>query len=148
MSRERRPMVNLGGASASGRPGGSLKYLVCLLFSLTPAIATADRIYNSGSGGTHDCNKDPKVVVNAGVGKYTITGTCNAVVINGAENIVTIEATKKLDVSGAENKIDIGALGSVDVSGIDNTINWKKGLGADKPRVSTTGTGNKINQVK
>ncbi|MBX3156242.1 MAG: DUF3060 domain-containing protein [Deltaproteobacteria bacterium] len=119
-----------------------------LVLSLAPAgVAGADRVFNSG-GGSHDCNKDGNVVINAGDAKYTITGACEKVSINGSSNTVTIESAKKLSVTGSENKVDVGASDKISISGSDNTVNWKKGLGADKPKVGSVGTGNKINQVK
>lgn len=124
-----------------------MKRLVCLLLVVVPGLAGADRVFNASSG-SHDCNKDSTVLINNGGGKFTITGACEKVVINGGDNAVTIESVKKLAINGSENKVDVGAAEKITLTGSDNTVNWKKGLGADKPKVGSVGDGNKVNQVK
>lgn len=121
--------------------------LALVVLVLAPGVAGADRIFNSG-GGSHDCNKDGNVIINAGDAKYTITGACAKVVINGGTNTVAIESAKHLTITGSENKVDVGASEKIAISGNDNTVSWKKGLGADRPKVGSVGSGNKINQVK
>jgi ABC-type Fe3+-hydroxamate transport system substrate-binding protein len=138
MSRDRVRVANVS----------SMKHLIFLALALTPAIASADRVYNAVVSGSHDCNKEGDVVLNMAGGRFTLTGACDKVIINGASSSVAIESAKKTVVSGLGNSVDIGAAEKIVVSGADNTVTWRKGLGGERPKVSSSGTGNTVNQVK
>ena len=123
-----------------------MKALV-LLVALVPATASAG-IYNSLSGSvTHDCSKDPDVVINASDGSVTLTGTCDRVVVNGGEVKLQVEAVKRMVVNGAENTVAIGAVDRLSVVGADNTVTYKRGI-SGQPKVASIGANNKITQVK
>jgi len=125
-----------------------VKHLV-LLLALVPGIALADKSYNGEKSATHDCSKDPKVMINTGDGDFTFTGTCDLIAINGGDNKVTIENVKQLSVNGSTNKVTVGAAEKIQVNGSDNSVSYKTGPGGKgKPKVGSLGTGNKITQVK
>ena len=85
-----------------------MKRLVCLLVAFTPALASADKHFDTGKGATWDCAKDPVVHINIGKGNYTFTGACREIHVNGASNKVHWDkGSPKVHTSGTGN--DVGA---------------------------------------
>ncbi len=84
---------------------------------LLPALAHADKTYAGGKGATWDCAKDPTVYINHGAGKYTFTGKCKAILINGGKNTLVVESVDELHVSGAKNTISLGEVAAIRVQG-------------------------------
>jgi len=123
--------------------------LAALLLALVPATALADRIYNSSSdkGVTHDCAKDPEVIINAGEGSYTFTGKCTKILLNGSDNKLKADSVLKLVVSGSKNTVDVEAVDKGTLTGNDNVLNYKRGV-TGKPKLAATGANNKLNEVK
>jgi len=119
-----------------------MKRLVCLLVALTPALASADKHFDTGKGATWDCAKDPVVHINIGKGNYTFTGACREIHVNSGSNTVAIETVKALHVNGGKNTLTIAdASGSeIHVNGASNKVHWDKG----SPKVHTSGTGNDV----
>ena len=124
-----------------------MKVVIAALL-LVPALAAADKDFQSGKGATWDCKSDPTVNINHGKGAYTFKGECKAININGGHNTLTIETVAELNVNGASNTITIDAVGAINLVGSDNKITWKKATSGDKPAVSTVGTGNSVNKSK
>ena len=62
--------------------------------------------------------------------------------------MLTIEAVKELAITGSSNTIDIGSADRISAVGAHNKVTFKKGLSGPKPKVSSVGTNNKIEQVK
>ncbi|HEU0035352.1 MAG TPA: DUF3060 domain-containing protein [Kofleriaceae bacterium] len=122
--------------------------LLAASLALVPAAAIADRSFNAETAGSHDCAKDPIVSINSSGGTFTLTGTCDLVSVNGADNKVTVEGAKKVSVNGSTNAVDIGAADRISVNGSDNKVTYKKSLAGGKPKVSSLGTGNKVTLVK
>ena len=56
---------------------------------------------------THDCAKQRFASINANGGTFKLTGTCEAVFVNGVNNRITIEASKKVIVDGGKNVMQI-----------------------------------------
>jgi hypothetical protein len=124
-----------------------MRSVLVALLALLPATALADRIYNGDKSVTHDCAKDPEVVVNASGGTYTFTGACTKLVFTGSDGKVKAESVAKLVLSGSKNTVDVDALEKATVTGNDNTVTYKQGI-SGKPKYVATGTSNKFNQVK
>ncbi len=103
-----------------------------------------DRTYSSVMSATHDCGKEKKVAVNGGGSTFTFIGTCERVSLNGANNTLTVEAAKALDVKGDGNTVKIGAVDTIAVSGSQNNVTYGKGLPGDQPR-SASASGNRNN---
>lgn len=112
-----------------------------------PAPALAERVYAGEKGATHDCAKEPEVVINAGPGTYTFTGPCTKLAINGNGNTVKADSIGKLLVNGSKNTVDVEAADKISVTGNENTINYKRGV-TGKPKAASIGSNNKLNQVK
>jgi hypothetical protein len=125
-----------------------MKLLAICLLALAPSIAHADKNYIGGKGASWDCKKDPVVNINHGKGKYTFTGACKEVNVNGGENTIAIASTAALHLTGGKNKITIGDVDDINVVGADNVITYKKGVTGDAPKVSQIGDGNKISKAK
>ncbi|NVB83125.1 MAG: DUF3060 domain-containing protein [Kofleriaceae bacterium] len=114
-----------------------MKRILVLLVAVTPATASADKMWNQGKGTTWDCAKDPVVTIAHGKATYTFKGTCKTVNISGATNKVKAEHVEELNVSGSSNTIDVGTLGRVNLSGSQNKVTFKDG---DAPQINITGT--------
>ena len=65
---------------------------------LFPALASADKTFDTEKTGTWDCSKDATVVINKSTGKYTLTGACKEITINGGHLTVAIESVGTLTV--------------------------------------------------
>nr|HEX4314429.1 DUF3060 domain-containing protein [Kofleriaceae bacterium] len=116
----------------------------CCACLLGVAPALADKTFNSGTGATVDCGKDPKVSINHGSGTYVLTGKCEHVSVNGGQNKLTIESVDSLDVNGSKNTIAVDTVGKINVNGGDNSIAWKHAAKGDKPTVTALGKNNAI----
>lgn len=121
---------------------------LALLLVLVPAIAAADKTYTGGKGATWDCKKDPTIYINHGSGKYTFTGDCKSIHINGGKNTLVIASVDALTLSGGKNKVTIGTVDSIKIEGADNQITWKKAKSGDKPTVDGQGANEQVSQAK
>ena len=119
-----------------------------LALSLAPAVALADKSYNSETQIKHDCDKDGEASINVSSATAVITGACTKVSINGAQNKVTIASVKKLKVNGAQNTVDVTAADEISATGVGNTITYKKSITGKKTTVKSPGLDNKITEVK
>ena len=119
-----------------------MKRLVCLLVALTPALASADKRFDTGKGATWDCAKDPVVHINVGKGKYTFKGACTEIHVNSGSNTVAIETVTDLHVNGGKNTVPFAdATGpKIHVNGAGNKVHWAK----VSPDVHTAGSGNDV----
>ncbi len=126
-----------------------VKNIVAVLMMLIPSLASAEKTFDTEKAGTWDCSKDATVVINKSTGKYTFTGACKEITINGGHLTVAIESVGTLTVNGSSSTITADKLDSGSVNGSNNKITWKKSAGAGgKPEVSTLGQNNTITQAK
>jgi hypothetical protein len=141
-----------------------MRMLIGLWIVVTPALAMADKTFNEGNGATVDCKQDPNVTINTNAGKYTFTGACKHVTVNGNKNALTIDTLDALNVNGNENKatgktvkqltvngsknaVDLVSVDEIVVNGKDNVFNYKKGVTGAGPKIDGKG-GNTFNQAK
>ena len=103
---------------------------------------------DSDAKATHDCAKQPKVIVNASRAAITLVGKCARVSVNGGSIVVTAESIADLAVNGAENAITVDEVGKISMTGAENKIVWKTAIGGKRPRVSDLGSGNSVAQAK
>jgi uncharacterized protein (DUF2345 family) len=68
--------------------------------------------------------------------------------INGANNRLTIEAAKSIDINGANNVIEIDAVDDVKMNSTGNTVTYKRGLTRSNATIVASGDNNKIIQTK
>lgn len=122
---------------------------LALVFALvtTPAFAGTE-IDAAGKSVTHDCASDPALSVTGSGNQVTVTGACNLVDVMGSGNEVTIESSTKVQVTGSSNKVHVDASDRISLTGSSNQLTWKKGIKGKKPKVSRTGVGNTVKQVK
>ena len=102
---------------------------------------------DAGAKATHDCGKQPKVVINASRDTITLTGKCTRVSVNGGTIAITAESIADLSINGAVNTITVDELGKLAMTGAENKIVWKTALGGKRPRVSDLGSGNSVTQA-
>jgi hypothetical protein len=123
--------------------------LLLLVIGVRAARADDDTwvLNDSNAKATHDCGKQPVVIINASTDEVVLTGKCTKVSINGGHLKVTAESIDQLAVNGAENTIVVDALGKVTITGASNAVTWKTALGGKKPRISDLGTGDRVTQV-
>jgi DUF3060 family protein len=124
-----------------------MRSVLVALLALLPATALAERSYRSEKGVTHDCAKEPEIVINDGGGTYTFTGPCTKLLVNGGDNKIKAESVVKILLNGAKNTIEVDAVDKLAVNGSDNTVTYKRGVNG-KPKVTAIGSNNKLNQVK
>ncbi len=124
---------------------------VSLLLAIAARAARAGDdtwvLSDAGAKATHDCGKQPKVVINASRDTITLTGKCARVRVNGGSIAITAESIADLSVNGAENAITVDELGKIAMTGAENKIVWKTALGGKRPRVSDLGSGNTVTQA-
>lgn len=118
-----------------------------LTLATTPAFADPE-IDAAGTSVTHDCASDPEFSVTGSGNQVTVTGACKAVDVMGSGNEVTIEISTKVSVTGSGNKVHVDAADRISLTGSSNQLTWKKGIKGKKPKVSRTGVGNTVKQVK
>lgn len=118
-----------------------MKRILILLVVVGPSIASADKNFTKGRGGTWDCKKDPVVNITAASGKFTFKGACTHVNITSAKSKITAEAIDELNLSGSKNEITVGTVTTINVSGSNNKITFKAGT---PPDVHNTGSDNLI----
>jgi len=122
------------------------KLVIGLALAIAPS-AFADKNY-TGDSGEWDCSKDANVHIVTGSGKFTLTGACATISIEGGENTLTVESVDSLKIVGGSNVITAVTLGSVKIVGADNKISYKKAKAGDKPKFSAVGAGNKLDKLK
>ncbi|CAN5330428.1 hypothetical protein BH11MYX1_BH11MYX1_45350 [soil metagenome] len=132
-----------------GVKNNRLHATLAVVLMIVPTLASAEKVFNTEKTGTWDCGKDATVVINKSTGKYTLTGACKEITINGGHLTVAIESVGTLSVNGSDSTITTDKLDSGSVSGSNNKITWKTSGGAGgKPEVSALGQNNAITRAK
>lgn len=122
--------------------------LAALLVALPLTASASGRSYNGDKNVQHDCAAEPEVALNTGDATVVVKGTCAKISINGGGNKVTLEGAKQISINGSTNVVNLVAADKITVTGSDNQVTFKKGISAAKPKVTATGAGNKVSQVK
>jgi hypothetical protein len=115
---------------------------VALLIVIAPAVASAAKAYNEGTGGSWDCAKDANVQINISDAAFTFTGGCNRIAVNGDNNKITIDVVRTIDVNGNGNAVTIEQADAIATNGNHNKVTYKKG-----GKVSNAGSDNKVAQA-
>lgn len=80
----------------------------------------------------HDCADGGKVEIVGSDNKVTLTGTCELVEVTGSDNKVTAHIARRIETTGS-----------------GNSVTWKQGAEkGKKPRISNTGSNNRIAQAR
>lgn len=126
-----------------------LKISLCFAaLVLVAATARADvKIVDDGVKLTVDCAKDKSVWISGEKATIVLTGTCDEVNISGDGTTVK-GSVLRLNISGDDNTLTLDAVDQILVSGDRNTITYKKATKAKKTGVMSSGSDNKISQVK
>lgn len=115
---------------------------------LAAAAAHADvKVVDDGAKLTVDCAKEKVVYISGEKVTITLTGTCDELNISSDGSTVK-GSVLHINISGDDNTFVLDAVDQILVSGDRNTISYKKAGKAKKTGVVSTGTGNKITQVK
>src|SRR2546428_2005250 len=97
--------------------------LTCLFaLPLAPGIATADKIYNGAKGVTHDCAKEPNVLLNDGEGSYKFIGACTKIAVTGGDNKLVVASVKELSITGGDNTAEVEAVDKISITGAGNKV--------------------------
>jgi hypothetical protein len=51
-------------------------------------------------------------------------------------------------IAGADNTVEVGAVDKISAVGSDNKVHYKKGLSGTRPKISSVGQHNTIEQMK
>jgi hypothetical protein len=115
---------------------------------LAATAASADvKVVDDGAKVTVDCAKEKVVYISGEKVSVTLNGTCDAVNISSDGS--TVKGTVlRLNISGDSNTFVLDAVDQIMVSGDRNTVTYKKTVSAKKVGVMSSGSENKINQVK
>jgi hypothetical protein len=122
-----------------------MRAVLVALLTLLPATALAERVYTDKAA-THDCAKEPEVVINTSGGTFTLSGACTKLVINGADNKLKADSVVKVTVNGSKNAVEVDAVDKIGVTGNENTVTYQRGV-SGKPKAAAVGANNKLNQV-
>ncbi|MCK8503248.1 DUF3060 domain-containing protein [Myxococcus fulvus] len=80
----------------------------------------------------HDCGEGGKVEIVGSSNQVILTGTCEYIEVTGSENKVIAHTVRRIETTGS-----------------DNSVVWKQGpQKGKKPRISNTGTNNRISQAR
>jgi hypothetical protein len=125
-----------------------MKSLIALLIALAPTVAHADKIYlHGGKDSRWNCADDPVVYIRKSGGRYTFSGACKLININGGKMTITIESVETLAVNGDNNHITVGTLDSVSINGSDNTITYRTAKSSDV-KSDAIGSNNTLLHIK
>ncbi|WPB77827.1 DUF3060 domain-containing protein [Archangium violaceum] len=112
----------LGGADVEvGDEGASVKQ----------QAGAALEIVGSESQESHRCSPKTEVNISGSDNEITLTGECKRVSVSGSTNMVKVEAAAAIEVMGS-----------------DNQVTWKREVGGKKPKVTRTGSNNKVTQAR
>lgn len=117
------------------------RILILLVLVAANLVASADKNFSKGKGGTWDCKKDPVVNITVAGGTYKFKGACTQINITAAKSKITADAIDELNLSGSKNEVTVGTIATINVSGSKNKITFKTGT---PPDVRNTGTDNLI----
>jgi hypothetical protein len=93
-----------------------------------------------------DCAQHRVASIDSSNGRFSLTGACDIVFVNGSNNNVTIQSSKTVVVDGEKNAMDINASDKVTVNGRGNLIKAKKGLTGKTSAVAAIGDENIVVQ--
>jgi Protein of unknown function (DUF3060) len=94
-----------------------------------------------------DCAKDPNVSLMGNHLTLTTKGVCGRIVVAGNEATITASASM-VSVTGNKNTVALDSADDVSVTGNDNNVSVNKPVKAKSPRISNTGSRNKIKRAK
>jgi len=78
----------------------------------------------------------------------TIDCAGGRVIVNGNNNSLILRGEcQKVTINGNDNTINIEAVGTIQANGNENVINWTKGAGNQRARITDLGNGNLIKQT-
>jgi hypothetical protein len=123
--------------------------IATVMFVAAAAVpARADvKVVDDGATLTVDCAKEKVVYISGEKVNIVLSGTCDAVNISSDGSTVK-GSVLQLNISGDGNTFVLDAVDQIMVSGDRNTITYKKAVKAKKTGVMSTGSNNKISQVK
>jgi len=125
-----------------------MKHLGFVLVLALGGTASAGSYSDNGKTATHDCAKDPEVMVGGNENTITFTGTCTRIAAAGNRNKLTIASVKRIDVPGNENTLTADEADAISVLGNRNTVTYGKGITSKKPKVTALGKDNKVSSTK
>jgi len=123
-----------------------MKRIALISVLLASSVAVAKVYSDNKQTVSHDCGKDPVVVVSGNDYTLTVTGKCTTVTLAGNGNKVTAETVDGIIVSGKKNDIRVTANDKLLVSGNENSASYSKGVTKDKPSVSNSGKNNRVSK--
>jgi len=122
-SNEIKDLVN---AEKAGKSGAAI--------SKEENVGDGTKLILSGTGesATYPCNgREVEVEESTTASRYTLTGEC-----------------KKLVVDGVSNEINIEKVGEIAVSGTSNKVIYSEGLNGKKPKITKSGTSTSVESKK
>ena len=122
--------------------------LIALVLALSPAIALADKDFNDGAGGTYNCDSDSVVNINSDGGRYTLTGSCSQVNVNGSGVSLTIASATQLAINGSRNSARVASVGTILIQGDKNSVVWAKSQDGGIPTIAAVGSGNSVSKAR
>ena len=86
----------------------------------------------TGESATYPCNgREIEVEKSATASRYTLTGECKKLVVDGVSNVINVEKVGEIVVSGTSNKII-----------------YSEGLNGKKPKITKSGTSTSVDSKK
>jgi len=86
----------------------------------------------TGESATYPCNgREIEVEESATASRYTLTGECKKLVVDGVSNVINIEKVGEIVVSGTSNKVV-----------------YSEGLNGKKPKITKSGTSTSVESKK
>jgi hypothetical protein len=98
------------------------------------------------SPGAHRCGEGQNIAIEASKETFKITGPCGKILVKGADNKLTVESAKSVDVDGPRNRLDIDFVDVVKATSAGNTITYKRGLTRPTSNAFALGDNNTIIQ--
>ena len=86
----------------------------------------------TGESATYPCNgREIEVEESATASRYTLTGECKKLVVDGVSNVINVEKVGEIVVSGTSNKVV-----------------YSEGLNGKKPKIKKSGTSTSVESKK
>ena len=91
------------------------------------SLTACDASYTDVTAPSHDCTKAASIAIRTSGGAFTLSGTCDSVLVAGSNNKLTIDTVKALEIRGDSNTVATGSVGRINLRGDGNKVSYKTG---------------------
>lgn len=98
---------------------------------------------SSSTAASPKCVDGAMTVTGTAHSKINVTSACDTITVEATGAIVSLPATKSVDITGSKNTVTVDSATAITATGSDNVVFYGA---AAKPKVTDSGSGNTIGQ--